>query len=774
MTAATQPFDIESQASVVAPVGDDAVAEEIRVVQSVQIQRNMPVLLLGNALGVLIFFYVDWSAALASQAVYFLAAELLLLLPMLRSYLRLRGRPRPEQVSRRRIRTLQAYSFVLGLVWAVAIMLMLPHLSQVNGIVILMVVFFLGYGAVALTPSMLLAAGAYFGPMLLAAFNAAYFADILSVDLLILLSASAVAAMGRTLRQSWQDVATTVRTALERIAAETALHRREAEAALRDKERQAEITETQRRLIDAIPFPLVMSRGNELLPMGEQAARLFKVGLEEIEGHTVTDFFVEPDEQQRMIDLQSANGQLDAYEVQLKDAEGTPMWVMVSSRPLEYEGEPCWLNSMLLIDERKKAEEALAEKEAQLRLVMDHMQGGIRLVDQDRTYVFFNRQYLDLYDFPEGLLKAGQSSRIENHHQAQRGDFGSGDPDVLTDSWLQEHPVLDEPQGWERTTVFGKTLQVRTSPTPAGGFVSIVTDVTDRKRIETELLEAKQRAEEANARVLEQNQILGTVSNQLAKYISPQLYQAIFSGEQKVEIESRRKKLTVFFSDIVGFTSTTDQLESEELTALLNRYLTEMSAIALEYGATIDKFIGDAMMLYFGDPESRGVQEDATACVRMAIAMQRRMRELQTEWREQGLEQTFELRIGVNTGYCTVGNFGSEDRMDYTIIGNEVNLAARIQSLAEVGGVLLANETHSLVKDWLLAEEGEAITVKGFTKPVRTFRVQGLYDDLEIEGRVIHREQDGVTLTIDRDRLHGEDKARAIRTLEEVLGQLKE
>ena len=194
MTAATQPFDIESQASVVAPVGDDAVAEEIRVVQSVQIQRNMPVLLLGNALGVLIFFYVDWSAALASQAVYFLAAELLLLLPMLRSYLRLRGRPRPEQVSRRRIRTLQAYSFVLGLVWAVAIMLMLPHLSQVNGIVILMVVFFLGYGAVALTPSMLLAAGAYFGPMLLAAFNAAYFVDILSVDLLILLSASAVAA----------------------------------------------------------------------------------------------------------------------------------------------------------------------------------------------------------------------------------------------------------------------------------------------------------------------------------------------------------------------------------------------------------------------------------------------------------------------------------------------------------------------------------------------------------------------------------------------------
>ena len=87
-----------------------------------------------------------------------------------------------------------------------------------------------------------------------------------------------------------------------------------------------------------------------------------------------------------------------------------------------------------------------------------------------------------------------------------------------------------------------------------------------------------------------------------------------------------------------------------------------------------------------------------------------------------GLEKPFELRIGINTGYCTVGNFGSADRMAYTIIGSEVNLASRLQSYAKVGGILLANETHSLVKDWVLAEEGEAITVKGFTKPIRTFR----------------------------------------------------
>ena len=102
------------------------------------------------------------------------------------------------------------------------------------------------------------------------------------------------------------------------------------------------------------------------------------------------------------------------------------------------------------------------------------------------------------------------------------------------------------------------------------------------------------------------------------------------------------------------------------------------------------------------------MKEDAIACVDMAIAMQRRMRELQSEWRDAGLEKPFQLRIGINTGYCTVGNFGSEDRMDYTIIGGEVNLASRLQSHAEPGGILLSHETYSLVKDKVVAEEQDA------------------------------------------------------------------
>ncbi len=196
-----------------------------------------------------------------------------------------------------------------------------------------------------------------------------------------------------------------------------------------------------------------------------------------------------------------------------------------------------------------------------------------------------------------------------------------------------------------------------------------------------------------------------------------------------------------------------------------------MSKIAHDHGATIDKYVGDAIIAFFGDPGTRGVKEDARTCVNMAITMQRRMRELRSEWLDLGLERPFELRIGINTGFCTVGNFGSADRMDYTIIGNEVNLAARLEAHAEVGGILMAHETHALVKATVLAEEGDSLTVKGFAKPVRTYRVVGLYDDLVEHGRFLRKEQDGLRILLDLEK---QDKAKAIAAIEDFLSELKE
>ena len=270
--------------------------------------------------------------------------------------------------------------------------------------------------------------------------------------------------------------------------------------------------------------------------------------------------------------------------------------------------------------------------------------------------------------------------------------------------------------------------------------------------------------------LMEKNELLTDLSSKLAKFLPSQLYNSIFTGTHTASVAAQRKKLTIFFSDIANFTGTTDSLESEELTNLLNQYLTEMSKIAVSYGATIDKYVGDAIVGFFGDPASRGSQEDAIACVKMAIAMQRRMHDLQLTWVDLGSEKPFQMRIGVNTGFCTVGNFGSEDRMDYTIIGNEVNLAARLQSHAELGGILVTHETCSLIKDTILTEEQEAVFAKGFAHPVRAYRVVGIYDELEKDGRIIREERDGFRLLVD---LTKSDQAGTIAAVENVLAQLR-
>jgi adenylate cyclase len=302
----------------------------------------------------------------------------------------------------------------------------------------------------------------------------------------------------------------------------------------------------------------------------------------------------------------------------------------------------------------------------------------------------------------------------------------------------------------------GRVYRIRRRRVEAGGVVTVMTDITEQKQ--------------ADAQVKEKNAMLEGLSTKLAKYLSPQVYRSIFTGSQIVEIAAKRKKMTIFFSDIAAFTETTENLESEELTDVLNHYLTEMSTIALAHGATIDKYIGDGMLLFFGDPETRGVKQDAEACVKMAIAMQRRMRDLEQEWRIRGLERPFRIRMGISTGFCTVGNFGSQDRMDYTIIGNEVNLAARLEAAVEPGSILLAHETNALVQDIVLTEEQPPVSVKGFLKPVSTFKVVGTYDELIETGRVVLQERDGLRVLVDLSR---QDRTEAIKILEEVLSQLR-
>lgn len=407
------------------------------------------------------------------------------------------------------------------------------------------------------------------------------------------------------------------------------------------------------------------------------------------------------------------------------------------------------------------ATEEVTRSREQLTAAIETISEGFSLYDPQDRLVLCNSRYQELLR-PEVGATIEPGTPFESIVRSAATHGLISDAEGSTEEWIAErvarHRKPDGPLLQNRSD--GRWIQVNERRTASGGTVAVYADITDLKIREQEL------AEKSNA--LEQ------LSNQLAKYLPPQVYKSIFTGKQKVEIAPRRKKLTIFFSDIADFTEITDNLESEELTNLLNHYLTEMAKIAHEFGATIDKYVGDGITGFFGDPESRGVKEDATACVNMAIAMQQRMQELQSEWLDRGLERPFRIRIGINTGFCTVGNFGSEDRMDYTLNGSEVNLAARLESRADVGSILLAHETYSLVKDTVLAEERESLTVKGFARPIRNYTVVGHHGDLARHGRIIHRNQEGLALVIDRSKLTEQSAAEAIKALEDVISQIKE
>ncbi|WP_070886290.1 adenylate cyclase [Pseudomonas sp. D1-3] len=264
------------------------------------------------------------------------------------------------------------------------------------------------------------------------------------------------------------------------------------------------------------------------------------------------------------------------------------------------------------------------------------------------------------------------------------------------------------------------------------------------------------------------------LARNLAKYLSPQVWESIFSGKKHVRLETQRKKLTVFFSDIRGFTELSEELEAEALTDLLNTYLNEMSKICMKFGGTIDKFIGDSVMVFFGDPSSQGAKKDAMAAVSMAIAMRKHMKVLRQHWRAQGITKPLEIRMGLNTGYCTVGNFGADTRMDYTIIGRDVNLASRLESAAEAGEILISHETYSLIKDVIMCRDKGQINVKGFTRPVQIYQVVDFRRDLGASSSYVEHELPGFSMYLDTNGIQNFDKERVIQALQQAAEKLRD
>jgi class 3 adenylate cyclase/HAMP domain-containing protein len=410
------------------------------------------------------------------------------------------------------------------------------------------------------------------------------------------------------------------------------------------------------------------------------------------------------------------------------------------------------------IEVQKSNLREIAEARRRLTVAIESISEAFSLYDNEDHLVACNSKYRTLI-FPnvtDGSL-LGMTFETLIRRAAERGDIE--DAQGRLEEWTQERLASHRNPGsaFLQRRRDGRWVIVSERKTDDGGTVAVYSDVTELKQREEEL--------SLKTKALEQ------LSSQLAKYLSPKVYESIFTGRSKVTVASRRKKLTIFFSDLEGFTETTERLESEDLTQLLNHYLTEMSKIALQFGGTIDKYVGDAMLIFFGDPDTNGVKADAAACVKMAIAMRKRMRELESVWRASGIEKPPRCRTGINTGFCTVGNFGSEDRVDYTIIGSGVNLACRLEQKAPPGEILISYETYALVKDEVCCEERGHINARGISHPVATYQVIDNYDEISKSRDFIREDYGAIKLDIDVGAMSANERSHAVAILQRAVNR---
>ena len=211
----------------------------------------------------------------------------------------------------------------------------------------------------------------------------------------------------------------------------------------------------------------------------------------------------------------------------------------------------------------------------------------------------------------------------------------------------------------------------------------------------------------------------------LSRYLAPGVVKEMLRDPVAAQLGGKRTELTVLFSDIRGFTSMSERLAPEDVVTLLNQYLTVMTEVVFKYGGTVDKFEGDAIMAFFGAPQSHA--DDPERAVRTALEMRERLWELAIDWRERA-QVPLDMGIAINTGQAMVGNIGSERRMDYTVIGDTVNLTSRLQDLTKDYGVsiLISGSTYDRVKHLIEVRALGSAEVRGRIQPVTLYELTGL------------------------------------------------
>jgi len=414
------------------------------------------------------------------------------------------------------------------------------------------------------------------------------------------------------------------------------------------------------------------------------------------------------------------------------------------------------------VTEQKQAELQIAAKEAELHVALDNMPGALVYTDAELKIVFCNDRFRELYIVPAELLQPGRPYSDLLRYLAENGYYGEGDVEAQV---AQRIESLRNPTGrsLEDHAPDGRWYRVLRSRVALGGTGTVITDITEQKHAERDLLEATRRTEEANRLITEKNRVLeglfqeirdknGQLEEQaaqiaewnarletrveeqvaqigqmskLTRFLSPKVSDLIMSGDADDPLKTRRREITVVFVDLRGFTGFTETAEPEEVMSVLREYHAELGHEIMEFDGTIEHFAGDGVMILFNAPLP--VEDHELRAIRMALRMREAIAVLAQGWKKHGYALGF--GVGIAGGYATIGTIGFEGRFDYGAIGTVTNLAARLCGEAGDGQILVSPRIFTKTETRIDAVPVGELTLKGFQRPVAAYNVLGLRPD---------------------------------------------
>jgi class 3 adenylate cyclase len=389
--------------------------------------------------------------------------------------------------------------------------------------------------------------------------------------------------------------------------------------------------------------------------------------------------------------------------------------------------------------------------EGQLHVALDNMPGALVYTDDALRIVVCNDRFREMYRVPAELVQPGRAYPDFLRYLAKHGYYGDGDVETLVARRVES---LRNPsrESFEDHAPDGRWYRILRRRVAAGGTITVMTDITERKAAELSLLEAQRRIEEATRLVMEKNRVLEALNaevqdknrllteqaaqiaewnakletrveeqvsqlgkmSKLTRFLSPKVSDLIMAGEADDPLKTRRREITVVFVDLRGFTGFTETAEPEEVMGVLREYHAEIGRAIMAFDGTIEHFSGDGVMILFNDPVP--VDDHEMQAIRMALTMRESVAILARGWRKRGFALGF--GVGIAGGYATIGTIGFEGRLDYGAIGTVTNLAARLCGEAADGQILISPRIFSKVETRVRAEPVGELVLKGFHRPV--------------------------------------------------------